>query len=229
MVIATVMNDGRSWHLDRHCGHGGSQPSNCSERGNAAMRLSGCERRPRRLARLGDRSGREPRALHQPRAVLAALQPPRAGGGRATPAIRCSSGCASCRSRPTTSTNSSWCASPASRARCAPASPTKSPDGLTPAEQLARIGEAVVGARQRPADALARAARGAAPSTASCWSTAGRDQEGRPAWLEDHFLRPDLPGADAARDRSGASVPVHSQSRLHPRAAARARRATARR
>ena len=38
---------------------------------------------------------------------------------------------------------------------------TKSPDGLTPAEQLARIGEAVVGAGQRPAGALARAARGA--------------------------------------------------------------------
>ena len=35
--------------------------------------------------------------------------------------IRCSSGCASCRSRPTISTNSSWSASPAWWGRCAPA------------------------------------------------------------------------------------------------------------
>ena len=59
------------------------------------------------------------------------------------------------------------------------------------------------------------------PTKASCWSTAGRAcKTGDRAWLEDYFLQSHLPGADAARDRSGASVPVHSQSRLHDRAAA---------
>ena len=101
-----------------------------------------------------------------------------------TPTIRCSSGCGSSRSRPTTSTNSSWCASPASRARCAPASPTSSPDGLTPAEQLARIGEAVSQPRQRPAGALARAARRSSRAGTSCWSTA--DEPAR---------RPNAPGS----------------------------------
>ena len=45
---------------------------------------------------------------------------------------------------------------------------TKSPDGLTPAEQLSRIGEACRGAGKRSAEALARAAAGRSPSTASC-------------------------------------------------------------
>ena len=130
-----------------------------------------------------------------------------------TPSIRCSRGSASCRSRPTISTNSSWCGSPASRARCATASPTKSPDGLTPGEQLARIGEAVASARQRPAGALARTARGAQGRE----HRAGRcrqPEEGRPHLARRLLPAVHLPGADAAGDRSGASVPVHSQSRL---------------
>ena len=51
---------------------------------------------------------------------------------------------------------------------------TRSPDGLTPAEQLARIAEAVSALAERPAGALARAARGCSPSRASCWSTGRR-------------------------------------------------------
>ena len=57
-------------------------------------------------------------ALHQPRTVLARIQSPRARGIEQSRTIRCSSGCASSRSRPTISTNSSWCASPAWSARC---------------------------------------------------------------------------------------------------------------
>ena len=44
-----------------------------------------------------------------------------------------------------------------------------------------------------------------------------RDRE----WLQDYFLLHVFPGADAARGRSGASVSVHSQSRLHAGAEAR--------
>ena len=64
----------------------------------------------------------------------------------------------------------------------------KSPDGLTPAEQLVRIGEAVGEPRQRPAGALARAARGAAPRRTSSWSTAATSRKAERTWLEDHFL-----------------------------------------
>ena len=168
-------------------------------------------------------------ALHQSRTVLAALQPPGAGGGRQRAAIRCSSGCASCRSRPTTSTNSSWCASPASRARCAQGIATQSPDGLTPG----RAARAHRRGGRRSSPATSRSAGGScatsSPTPASCWSTAPDLQEGRARLARGSFPHARLPGADAARDRSGASVPVHSQSRLLDRAAARARQATARR
>ena len=167
-------------------------------------------------------------ALHQPRVVVAALQPPRAGRGRQRTATRCSSGCASCRSRPTTSTNSSWCASPASRARCAQGITDQSPDGLTPNEQLARIGEAV---SQLASDQQQRwlDLRPALAAAGVVLVDGGRPQEGRARLARGALPHPRLPAADAAGDRSGASVPVHSQSRLLDRAAARARQATARR
>ena len=47
----------------------------------------------------------------------------------------------------------------------------KSPDGLTPSEQLARIGDGGVEPRQRSAGALARTSRGAQVPRTSCWST----------------------------------------------------------
>ncbi len=50
---------------------------------------------------------------------------------------------------------------------------TKSPDGLTPAEQLARIARGGRSAGDRPAEALARAAPELA-ERASCWSTGRR-------------------------------------------------------
>ena len=64
------------------------------------------------------------------------------------PVTRCWSASASCRFQPTISTNSSWCGLPALRARCARASPTKSPDGLTPAEQLSPHQRCGIGARK---------------------------------------------------------------------------------
>ena len=82
--------------------------------------------------------------------------------------------------------------------------------------------------RQRPAGALARAARGAARPE----HRAGRSrqpEEGRPHLARGLFPAIHLSGADAARDRSGASVSVHSQSRLLHRAFSLRARATARR
>ena len=106
------------------------------------------------------RAAPEPGALRQSRGQLAAVQHARARGGRQSPTIRCSSGCASCRSRPPTSTSSSWCASPASRGRSAPACREQSADGLSPAEQLEEIATLAQHLQSRAAGPLADAARG---------------------------------------------------------------------
>ncbi len=95
-----------------------------------------------------------------------------------------------------------------------------SPDGLTPAEQLVRINEAVAGADRRSA--------GRSGETLRPHSGRGRHRAGRrPRRLKterslDRGLFPPqhLPAADAAGHRSGASVPVHPEPRLHGGAAA---------
>ena len=75
------------------------------------------------------------------------------------------------------------------RARCATGIVDKSPDGLTPAEQLVRIGEAVGSlasdqqARWRELREELRKRR------TSCWSTADSLTKAEKAWLEDHFLQ----------------------------------------
>ena len=126
--------------------------------------------------------------LLQPRAVLAAIQSPRAWRRRKTSAIPCSSGCASCRSRPTTSTSSTWCAWPASTARSPPASRRLSQDGLTPAQQLAEIN---------------RFASGLVGDQQACWIRAqGRDGRGQ------HPHRR-AQGADAGRARMARSAVHH--------------------
>ena len=66
---------------------------------------------------------------------------------------------------------------------------TKSPDGLTPAEQLARIGEAVSSAGERPAGALARTARGARRSRHRAGRRPTSLSKTERAWLEDYFLQ----------------------------------------
>ena len=89
----------------------------------------------------------------------------------------------------------------------------KSPDGLTPTEQLAAHRRGGFEPCQRSAGALARTARGAQGPE----HRAGRcrqPEEGRSQLARGLFPAIHLPGADAAGDRSGASVPVHSQSRL---------------
>ncbi len=99
----------------------------------------------------------------------------------------------------------------------------KSPDGLSPAEQLQRIAEMVSALasdqqeqwrilRAELAEPGHRAGRGA------------RREEVRAGLARGPFPAPHLPGADAAVDRSGASVSVHPQPRLHHRAEPLARR-----
>ena len=66
----------------------------------------------------------DPVALHQPRAELAGVQSPRAGGGAGPAACRCWSGSSSWPSSARTSTSSSWSASAACSRRCRPASPS---------------------------------------------------------------------------------------------------------
>ncbi len=99
----------------------------------------------------------------------------------------------------------------------------QSPDGLTPTEQLTRIGEGVtaLASDQQKQWRELRTALVDQGNRPGRWP--GCDQAGK-GLARRLFPRPHLPGADAAGDRSGASVPVHSQSRLHHRAAACQRR-----
>ena len=101
------------------------------------------------------------------------------------------------------------------RARSRPASRRSSQDGLTPAQQLDAIHERAGRADAEPAGLLA------ARCATSC-ATAGiavvdaeraRPPTTAPGSTSD-FIDRDLPGADAARDRPGAPVPVHPQPRL---------------
>ena len=65
---------------------------------------------------------------------------------------------------------------------------TPSQDGLTPAEQLAELGKAVLGADRRPAGALGRAqARSAREPHPSCSAPSDIGPQER-VWLEDYFL-----------------------------------------
>ena len=96
---------------------------------------------------------------------------------------------------------------------------TMSPEGLTPAEQLLRIAEAV-SLLVEDQQAQWRELR---TLLARCRNRSGRRSRRHQAGKD--LARRLLPGprisaVDAARDRSGAPVSVHSQSRLHHRLAA---------
>ncbi len=170
---------------------------------------------------------RQPGALHQPRTVLAAFQPPRARGSRQRTPSAAGAGALpvdlgqqprrilhGARRRP--------------QGPGAPRHPGAEP-GRADADRAARAHRrSGLAARARSAAALARiAARTRRRRRRADRRRAA--QEGRARLAGGPFPPPHLPVADAAGDRSGASVPVHSQSRLLDRAPARAREATARR
>ncbi len=93
----------------------------------------------------------------------------------------------SCRSPPTTSTNSSWCALPVSAPQLRAGIVEKSPEGLTPAEQLARIGEAVLLLVQDQ-QAQWRELRAALGQAGIVLVDGGDVTKAEKAWLEDYFL-----------------------------------------
>ena len=130
---------------------------------------------------------------------------------------RCSSGCGFCRSRRTTSTNFSWCGSPAMRAQVRAGIGTKSPEGLTPAEQLTRIAEGVVLLVEDQQAQWRELC--AALAQAGIVLVDGPDVgKAEKVVARRLFSFAHLSAADAACGRSGASIPLHSQSRFFDRA-----------
>ena len=95
----------------------------------------------------------------------------------------------------------------------------KSPEGLTPAEQLARIAEAVV-LLVEDQQAQWRELRAALALAGIVLVDGPRCHQGGKGVARRLFSRPYLSAADAARRRSGASVSFHSESRLLDRLAA---------
>ena len=90
----------------------------------------------------------------------------------------------------------------------------RSPDGLTPSEQLVRIAD-VVSVLGNDQQARWRDLRQELAANGIVIVDAQGVSKQEHEWLEEQFLSAIFPGFDAAGDRPGASVPVHSQSRLH--------------
>ena len=93
-----------------------------------------------------------------------------------------------------------------------------SDDGQSLSEQLAHIGEAVA-ALAADRQEVWRCSRPALAEAGVVLLDAKDLKAEESEWLESHFLDGDLSCAHFARDRPGASIPVHSQSRLDRRAA----------
>ena len=99
----------------------------------------------------------------------------------------------------------------------------RSPDGRSPLEQLHVISEAV-SKLAKDQQAIWRDLRTSWPTSASCWSAAVTSPKTERDLDRGSLPSQHLSAADAAGDRSGASLPVHSEPRLLDRAAACARR-----
>ncbi len=98
----------------------------------------------------------------------------------------------------------------------------RSPDGSTPTEQLVQINE-TVSKLASDQQAIWRDLRHIL-SEVGIVLVDGKDvTKAEGAWIEDPLSAQHLPAADAAGDRSGASVSVHPEPRLHHRAASGAR------
>ena len=214
-------------------------PSSCKMRGMnkspapevpRPRRTDGGARLPprRAAARAACRRHRpgQPGAVHQPRAVLARLQPPRAWRRRRIRAIRCWSGCASCRSAPPTSTNSIG-------ARRRPDRPGQGRRHRRRRRTAARRrsswprssarAESLLAEQQRVWRELRGLLREAGIEVCEPDALSARRRD-----LARRLVHgAGVPGADAAGDRSGASVPVHPQHGPGDGAAAACARRTA--
>ena len=94
----------------------------------------------------------------------------------------------------------------------------RSPDGLTPVRAAGPHQRDGLQARQRPAGDLARSARHPGRGRHRSGRRPRRHQD-RAGLDRGSFPPQYLPAADAAGDRSGASLPVHPEPRLYRRAA----------
>ena len=104
---------------------------------------------------------------------------------------------------------------------------TRSPDGLTPGRAIGAHQRGGVRASPSISRSAGASCAPSSPATTSCWSTPTRLKKADRDVARRLFPAQHVPGADAARHRSGASVPVHSQSRLLARAPPHRARATA--
>ncbi len=98
----------------------------------------------------------------------------------------------------------------------------KSPDGLTPAEQLARIAEAV-SVLASDQQKRWRELRQMLAEQGIVLVDGPEVTKKEKTWLEDHFLRQIFPLLTPLAIDPAHPFPVHPQSRLHHRAPARAR------
>ena len=95
----------------------------------------------------------------------------------------------------------------------------RSPDGLTPAEQLVRINEAV-SQLARDQQEIWRDLRETLQANGIVMVDAKEVTEAERSWIEDHFLHHIFPLLTPLAIDPGASVSVHSQPRLLDRTAA---------
>ena len=133
-----------------------------------------------------------------------------------TPRCRCSSGSASARSTPPTSTSSSWSGSPGSSTSSTPGSTPAAPTGWRRASRSTR---------SRPGCWSSTGACTAASTACCARARAGGDPDrharlgdrGRAPRNRQPLPRAGLPGADAAGDRPRAALPLHLQPLAQPR------------
>ena len=97
-----------------------------------------------------------------------------------------------------------------------------SEDGLSPAEQLVKIREGVAHLAAEQQRRWRELRVEMTPAQGIVLVDPGDLSKDDVAWLERSFHQPRVSGVDAARCRSGASVPVHPELRLHDRARTRA-------